>query len=557
MKAPRFLGRLAACVTLFSVAVAQTPPADPPPPKLVVLIVVDQFRPDYLERFAPRFEGFFAQLRDEGRWFTEGEQHHAVTVTAAGHASLGTGRFPSHHGIVDNEFYDAAARRMVGAANDGTAGPVGGIGGGYSAARLRCDGLADWWRKRWPAGRTIGIAGKPRSAILALGHPEQAWWIDEQGKGIVTSAAFVRELPAWVVAFGEKSPIADYPQSWEATLPDDAAYAALGCTGDDQAGEAPIGPSRAFPHPLGGQKPANRILSLLHSPWGDELLLEFARAAIEAEQLGGDDSPDLLLLGLSSTDYVGHRYGPDSWEICEQVLHLDRALADFLSFAESKAGEGRVLVALSADHGVCPLPEVAAARGKAGDRVDWTMLQPAIDAALLGISPALAGAAIPSGEFGFRLDRAKLAAAGLELEKVAPALAAVLRGRSPFVDVRSQVELAQPLAPDDRLGELMRNSAGGERSGDLLFALPAGSIYLPPPLKVATGAAILATSHGSANDYDRAVPIVFLGAGVQPGRVGGRAWSVDVAPTLALAVGAPLPPDLDGRPLPLAGAATR
>jgi len=527
----------------------------PQPPRLVILVVVDQCRRDYLDRFAPRFEGFFARLHDEGRTFVEGEQHHAITVTAAGHATLGTGRFPSRHGIVGNDFFDAATNRMVGAANDAAALPVGALGGGYSAARLECDALGDWWKRRWPLSRAIGISIKPRSAILPLGRgADEAWWVDERSGALVTSDAFVKELPAWAAAFDAQPPIDGYPQAWEATLPDAAAYAELGCTGDDAPGEARSGTnrSRSFPHSLAAVRTADRVNALLFSPWGDELLLDFARAAIEGEALGADDVPDLLVLALSGTDYIGHRHGPDSWEICEQLLHLDRALADFLSFAEAKIGADRLLLAFSSDHGVAPLPEVAAARGQPGGRVDWPALQPKVEEALRSIAPELEKAALPISEFGIRLDRAALARSGRSVLEVAPALAAKLRASPPFVDARSHVELAGVLDPGDRYGELLRRSSDGERAGDLLFVLAPGTIYVPPPLRVEQAAALLATSHGSLHDYDTAVPIVFLGVGVQAGRIAGRAWTVDVAPTLALAAGVPFPADLDGKPLPLA-----
>jgi arylsulfatase A-like enzyme len=532
-----------------------SPPRAAPaaPPRLVVLVVVDQCRRDYFDRFAPRFHGFFAQLRQEGRWFTQGEQHHAITVTAAGHATLGTGRFPCHHGVVGNEFFDAASGKMVVAVDDPSAKPVGGGAAGCSSRWLECDGLGDWWKQRWPDGRTIGISTKARAAILPLGrHADEAWWVDDATGAIVTSEAFVKSLPAWAADFDAHSPAANYPSSWDATLSSDD-YAKLGCTVDDQAGEGLSGTNhtRTFPHSLASERPAARTFALYESPYGDQLLLDFAKRAILEEKLGGDDSPDLLVLALSSTDYVGHRHGPDSWEICEQMLALDRELADFFTFVDEHVGMEHVLVALSADHGVVSLPEVAKERGRAGDRVDWPMLAPKVDEAVRAIAPQLAGAVRPISEFGLRLDRDKVAASGKSLEEVAALLASKLRGIPPFVDARSRAELQMKLAEGDRVGELLRDSSDGSRAGDVLFVLPAGTIYCPPPLTVEQAKRVLPTSHGTPYDDDTAVPIVFLGPGVQAGRVAGRAWTVDVAPTLATAVGVAVPKDVDGKPLPL------
>jgi len=533
---------------------SKPPAAASAPPRLVVLIVVDQCRPDYFERFAPRFDGFFARLRDEGRWFTDGEQHHAITVTAAGHAAIGTGRFPCHNGIVGNDFFDPEENRLVGAANDKGAEKVGGEGGGFSPHRLLCDGLGDWWKRRWPQGKAIGISSKPRSAILLMGRGgDAAYWIDESSGRLVTSAYYRKEPAPWAVAFNAADPLAKLPQQWEATLGDAKAYAALGCTGDDQPGEMAIDAShsRVFPHSLAAKNAALRTQLVLYSPFSDDLLLEFARAAVDGEELGQDDTPDLLVLGLSATDFVGHRYGPDSWEIAEQMVRLDHTLGEFIAVLEEKT-EGRLLVALSSDHGVAPLPEVAAARGHAGQRVDWGSLKPIVAQALTAISPALekAGGAMP--EYAIHLDRKRIAESGQSLEEVADALALKLRGAPYFVDARSHFELQKPLQEGDRVGELMRASSDGVRAGDVLFVLPPGSIYYAATATDAQMDAMAATSHGTPYDYDTHVPIVFFGQGVTAGRVAGRAWTVDVAPTLATALGIPLPAGLDGRPLDLA-----
>jgi len=256
------------------------------------------------------------------------------------------------------------------------------------------------------------------------------------------------------------------------------------------------------------------------------------------------------VLGLSSTDYIGHRYGPDSWEIAEQFVHLDHRLAGFVDELETKT-DGRLLVALTSDHGVAPLPEVAKSRGKPGARVDWGSLEPAVSDALAAIAKPLEGAALPMPEYGLRLDPKRVAASGQGLEEIADTLAAKLRADPAFVDARSRFELEKPLAADDRIGELLHDSCSGARAGDVLFVLPPGSIYYAMKGGDLQMAAAAATSHGTPHPYDTSVPLVFWGRAVKAGRVGGRAWTVDVAPTLARAVDLPLPKELDGRPLDL------
>ncbi|MBM4015918.1 MAG: hypothetical protein FJ293_13265, partial [Planctomycetes bacterium] len=380
---------------------------EPPPPRLVVLLVVDQLRPDYLERFAAKFDGFFADLARDGRWFTDAEQHHALTVTAPGHASLGTGRFPAHHGIVGNEFFDPAEKRIVAAVEDRSARPLAGAGGGCSAARLRTDGLGDWWRRAHPQGKVVGISLKPRSALLPLGQgPHLAFWFDDESGVFASSDRCMEALPDWAATAAAADPLRELPDQWERRLADDD-YAALGCTGDDEPGEAPTGrpPTRTFPHGLAAFSRSSRAAALAVSPYGDRLVLDFARAAVAGEALGADASADLLVLGLSATDLIGHRHGPDSWEIAEQLVALDRALAEFATFLAARVDPAGLLFALTSDHGIPPLPEVATARGAPGDRLDWTALGPLVDRALVAIDPALAGAALPLPGLGLRLDR--------------------------------------------------------------------------------------------------------------------------------------------------------
>ena len=526
------------------------------PPRLVVLLIADQVRPDYFDRFAPHLEGFFARMEQQGRWFVEAEQHHAFTVTAAGHACVGTGRFPSGHGIVGNEFYDPELGQKIGSTKDREALPVGDLGGGYSARRLLCDGLGDWWMQRYPDARRLGVSIKPRSALFPLGRgPHPAYWLNRAQVAFVSSSACMDELPAWVQQRAGPAFFERFPMRWETTLSAEQ-FAALGCTEDDVAAEIPTGApkTRTFPHSLDDPRPPERLRALNYSAYADDLILDFARDAILEEGFGSDEVPDLLVVGLSGTDYIGHQHGPDSWEVCEQFLHLDRSLAEFAKFVEDRT-DGNYLFVFTSDHGVQPIPEVAQARGQPGARVDWFAFETLVKETVRAFDPALVEAFTPTPYGGLRFHPDAVAEAGHTIDAVSRYVAAALRKHSGFATVRSHAELQDALEPNDRFGQLLRASSDGERAGHVHFVLPEGSIYIGPFTRAEDAARSTATTHGSAWPSDVQVPLVFLGPGVEPGKIPGRAYTVDIAPTIAALLDLSTPGDLDGVVLELTASA--
>lgn len=494
-------------------------------PSLVVVVVVDQLRADLLERYDSLYTGGFRRLLDQGRVYTRAVHEHAATETAPGHATLSTGVFPSRHGIVGNEWEERTdgGWRTVYAAEDRGERIVGmPAQEGRSPRGLLRDGLADWLVAADSAAHIVSVSAKDRSAImLAAGTRGHVYWFADAGGRFVTSTYYRSAYPEWVERFHDEwldRVMAD--SVWESTIP--AAAAAL--TRRDTVPYEGGGTHTFFPHRFSeeaaGATATDFFRWFARTPFLDAATLAFARAAVEALELGSDRATDLLAVNVSQTDRVGHSYGPLSREQLDNLLRLDRGLGEFFSFLDRAVGEDRYVLALSADHGVLTTPEYLQELGQPGRRVGPAEFGPALDAA---------ARAAADGDSAGAADRA---AAALErFDFVADAVTLrELAGGEPadsFIALfqRSYYPGRAPL-PVGRYGVDVRLTEGA-----LVSRVPAG------------------TSHGSPYLYDRHVPVIFLGPGVTPGRSAERIRTVDVAPTLARLAGVPSPADLDGRAL--------
>ncbi|MBC7789833.1 MAG: alkaline phosphatase family protein, partial [Anaerolineae bacterium] len=308
-------------------------------PTLIVVITVDQLLPEYFQRYEAQLTGGLGRLYRGGAVFTNAHQDHATTETAPGHASILSGRFPRGTGIVRNSA----------GVQDAQAPLIGARGPGASPFRFRGSTLTDWLRSRTPNTRALSVSGKDRGAILPLGRSRQnAYWYVPSGQ-FTTSTYYRDTLPAWVNAFNNrKLPAKMAGRAWkpllaESSYPETDAVAA-------EAG----GKDFSFPHLLPAD--SSRATQLLPNyPWLDEVTLEFALAGMRSLDLGSDAHTDVLAVSLSATDYIGHEYGPDSREIHDQILRLDRALGRFIDTLYSIRDSARIVMALTADHGVAPL----------------------------------------------------------------------------------------------------------------------------------------------------------------------------------------------------------
>ena len=318
---------LLATIALLGLLASCAPPPEPPPegtPKLVLLLVVDQMRADYLIRFGHLFEGGLARLMEDGVAFTEAHHDHSATATAPGHASLATGCHPSRHGVIGNYWFDRETGEPGYAVEEG--GP----------ARLLCPGLGDWLKERYGSSRVLSASQKDRSAVMMGGKkPDGAFWYDWQG-GFETSEYYSRTAPEWVSGFNDEKQVdVHFGEAWavEELAPEAAELLAI----DDTS----LGfTDRDFPHSYGGAAvaPGESFYEGLYvSPVLDEHLASFAVRAVYAEGLGEDEVPDLLALGFSALDAVGHRYGPNSREVMDTISDLDQSSARSLRDGETRS----------------------------------------------------------------------------------------------------------------------------------------------------------------------------------------------------------------------------
>jgi predicted AlkP superfamily pyrophosphatase or phosphodiesterase len=514
------------------------------PVRLVLVVAVDQLRPD---RLTPDLPGGLGRLVREGRVFREAALDHGMTETCPGHATMLTGHHPAAAGIPSNDFFDPESGAEVYCAADPSPGAREfGSDDGRSPAALRVTALGDWLKAVSPTSRVFAVSGKDRGAIMMGGQrPDGAFWYREGSPPRFTSSRYyLPALPAWVDAWnGAQAPedgfLAAVPETWTyGPLPHPPRA-------DDFVGEATVY-SRTSPHPLRDPDLARFGKQLFSSPFLDLATLDFARHLVEQQDLGRGPATDLLALSLSATDSVGHLYGPFSQEAEDALLRLDEAFGRFLDLLEQRTG-GALVVALTADHGVLPLPEWLVATGQAtcpepsgrgGIRRIGFGLLARLD---LRLGPWFAW---PRAWVHFagsqgRVDRDLAARQGVAVASAVAATREYLESWPVIAHVWSEAEIA---SGTDDLAELYRHSFVPGRSGDFVVEPAEGCL-----LSAYDGG----TSHGSPWPYDRRVPLIVRGPGIAPGGVAGPAATVDLGPTLAAWLGVPTPDGLDGRVLPL------
>ena len=530
----RLLNRSAVVLALGALALVPGCGAPSPPPegtpRLVVLIVVDQMRYDYLERFGPLFTGGLRRLMDESVSFTDAHHDHAVTTTAPGHASLATGLHPSRHGIVDNSWFDGEEGDWVYSVEDS--------GDGRSPRRLLAPTLGDWMKRASWRSRVFAASGKDRSAILLAGRrADGAFWFDREEGGF-TSSDFYPAEPRWLAQLNARQPADEaFGEPWE-PLPETAAVlaepqraSAFGIE-DLPRGLFP----RSFPHVAGRYSfaPEEAFYDALYdTPVVDLLLARLAVTLLEAEGLGSDAYPDLLALSFSAVDSVGHAYGPNGPELLDALLRLDAALGEVLAAIDRWVGLGRAVVVLSADHGVVPFPEYRQLHGLPGRRADAELL--------LCVQRVGRRLADRLGErrwltpYG-TADEEALAASGRTRREVEEAAREELEACPGIERVWTRSELESGGAAADPMGRLFAHSFYPGRSPDLFIQVE--EYFLPRRLD--------GTTHGSPWPYDTHVPWLLRLPGGGRGEVAERVATVDVAPTLAALIATTPPAGLDG-----------
>jgi hypothetical protein len=487
---------------------------------------VDQLRGDYFPRWSAQLTGGLGRFWREGTFFVEGRQDHAVTETAPGHATMLSGRYPAQTNIVTNEHGVLDPESPLLELKD--------AGLGASPRRFRGTTLYDWMRSADPAARVLSVSRKDRGAILPVGRfkGEVFWYAG----GIFTTSAWYRTdtLPGWVREWNASEPVRKVAGwTWKPILTAPGAY--------PEPDSVPVengGRDIAFPHQLTANTDAAAVV-LPNYPVMDSLTLAFALRGVERLRLGQGDATDLLVVSLSSTDAVGHGYGPDSRELHDQVLQLDRWLGRFLDSLWTAVPRERTLLALTSDHGIASLPEyVSSAGGQAAGRVWFGELVTELNAAF---GQALAG----REPFGFRDgilygEVAALRRAGINADSVARAMAARMSGTPGVRRVFTPASLkAAPAGDPD--ATLCRRSLPSDFGWLACGFVEMGYIWSP---------AIKLAMHGSAHPDDQRVPVAFLGPGIAARRFGDTVSTTDIGPTLAALLGVKPSERVDGRVLP-------
>lgn len=495
-------------------------------PSLVVLVVVDQMRAEYVTRYGGHWTQGLRRLFDNGQVYDEAYYPYLNTVTCAGHATLSTGAWPKTHGIIMNQWYDRAAKadRTCTADPSVSTYTYGSTktAAGHSPAALRVPTLAERLRQRWPDSRAVTVSLKPRSAIMMAGKGATA--VTWHESGWQSSTAFGPPRPEMVPILA-RHPVEALRQAvWRKMLPE-SAYTG---SDDDAFARPEKGRGPTFPHPL--LEPGGDPDKLWEeSPYSDEALGDIAARAVGAFRLGQRGTVDFLGVSFSSTDHVGHAFGPDSQEIQDTLARLDQTIGRFLAALDRQVGRGRYVLALSADHGVAKIPEAAGAAGASAGRVPAGQVRDIVERALVGLGP---GPHVARAEYT-QVYLTPETKAKLTAETAAPALAA-LRA-TPGISAAvwaGALDEPTPGVPPAIMGAI-RASHVPDRSGELVIVPAEGWVFVLGNDPKGGDA----TTHGSPYPYDQHVPLVFFGAPFARGHQSEHVTPADLAPTLAGTVG--------------------
>ena len=530
----RFQNILLPMVLVVLLAVpAQSQARDSSRPRLVLFITVDAMRPDYLTRFESQLTGGLGRLYRDGAVFTNAFQDHAITETAPGHSATLSGRFPVHTGISANSagVYDT------------TVTLIDAPGPGASPFRFRGTTLVDWLVAQDPRTRVLSVSRKDRAAILPIGRSKQpVFWYSPNGN-FTTSTYYGSALPDWVNAFNaRKLPASFAGHAWQLSLPE-SAY--------PEPDSIPLesgGVGFLFPH-VESASPDTAARVLAEFPWMDDLTLNFALAGVNALNLGAGPQTDVLAISLSTTDAIGHRYGPDSRELHDQILRLDRSLGTFLDSLFRIRNQKDVVIALTADHGLTPFPENHAHDPNAGairvnvrpvlQRLSNSLSEAGVPGYGLNYVGAYSGNGFLFDSGVLELDRSALAKTRINQDSLLRAVRADFL-RVPGVARADRItDLTRADTVNDRIARRWLHMFGDESKAAMVVTLAPYNYWL----------AGYQAQHGSPNDSDAQVPIIFYGNGVKPGRYAEFARVVDMAPTLAAIVRATPQEKLDGHVL--------
>jgi len=550
---------------LVALSIAPAPAQTPEKPvRLVLQITVDQLRSDLIERYSAGFgKDGFRRLLDNGMFYANAHHRHANTETVVGHTTLATGTDPAVHGMVANVWLDRLTGKLSYNVEDADYPLVGEGGGvdpkteidptqklattqGRSPRSIQTTTVSDEIALSLGAkAKVFGISIKDRGAIALAGHAGKAYWFSKSGGRMVTSTFYMKDYPDWVKAWNEKGVPAKYANTSWKLLADKSAY--LFGDADDAPWEVDFpGFGRTFPHAFGPADGKYFTTLLTISPAGDEIVLDFAKELVAAESIGADDVTDYLSISFSSTDYVGHFFGASSLEAEDNLHRLDRTLADLFKYIDEKVGLDRTLIVLSADHGASEAPPYLNSLGIGGkyfkfDEIDKTKAIVALRAKF----------GIPAKQLVDQffqpylyLNRKTIEKHRLDYGKVSRSVAEELRKLPGIAYAVSSHDLRAGNVARTPITEAVLANFHEDRSGDIYV------VFEPHWFVADFDGKTVAGSHGSPWSYDSHVPVIWMGPGIERGKIVRRVETVDVAPTISAYLGIRLPSGTRGTPLP-------
>ena len=531
-------------------------------PRLILQITVDQLRGDLPMRYYDRLgKGGLRYLLDAGTVYANAHHRHANNETIVGHATLATGADPAVHGMVANVWLDRTSGELTYNVEDARYPILSKRAGvdkkteidptqrtarsdGRSPSRILVSTFSDeLMLNQGGKSKVFGVSVKDRGAISMAGHSGKAFWFSKKSGEFITSKFYYDQYPEWVTRWNAQTPVSKYSgKSWR-LLHDKSTY--LFGAADDRPYETNLpGYGRTFPHPFG--KLGSRFFTTLltFSPAGDELTLDFAKALIQNEGIGTDAIPDYLSISFSSTDYVGHAFGPSSLEAEDNILQLDRTLAELFRFVDGQVGLDKTLIVFSADHGGPEAPGYLKELGFESDYIDPKTWDKAGAIKTLkkrfGIGKELITTYFHPYIY---LNRKAIAEKGLDQAEVERAVAEELTRFDGVALAVSSSALSVGRVPDTPLIQMILRNYNPNRSGDIYV------VFQPNRFINDFGKLKVASTHGSPWRYDTYVPIIFAGMEIPAQRITRRVHTVDIAPTLSLLVGAKPPTGAFGIPL--------
>lgn len=550
---------LCACVALTC---ASTAAFAQDTPRLVLQITVDQLRGDLLEKYGDGFgpDGF-AWLKANGAVFANAHHRHANTETIVGHTTLATGTDPAIHGMVANLWFDRKTGQQTYNVQDADYDLVGAAGvdasseidptqraattDGRSPRNIATSTLSDEIAMRFgPKAKIFGVSVKDRGAISMAGHAGQAYWFSKAEGRFVTSQFYRDDYPDWIADWNDTGKVASYADTNWTTMRPQSSY--MFGDRDDQPWETDFpGFGRTFPHNYGPADGKYYTTLLTLSPAGDEITVDFAKALMRAEQLGQDDVTDFMSVSLSSTDYVGHIFGPSSLEAEDNIKRLDTQIADLLTFVKTTVGLDKTLIVLSADHGAPEHPEYLATQGIEASLFDFDAIDTAPGFKRLTEQFGTAADLIQNYSNPYLyLNKQVIQDRGLDPVVVEQAVAEELQKLPGIAFAISSQALRSGAFPNTKITRAVLHNFNPDRSGDIYV------VFQPHWFVADFDGLTVASAHGSPWTYDTFVPLIFTGPGISRQRIERRVNTIDVAPTVAAYLGTKFPSGTTGQVLP-------